>query len=118
MSVTFFLQVRLFEWTTEKELRVECSYFNNIIALYLKTKGDFILVGDLMRSVTLLAYKPMEGNFAEVRYYFCWSLCLVYWGLTLQQQPGSYRGGDDDEMSVSLVEETGVPGENSLWESL
>ena len=60
------LQVRLFEWTGDKELRVECSYFNNIIALYLKTKGDFILVGDLMRSVTLLAYKPMEGNFEEV----------------------------------------------------
>lgn len=36
------------------------------MALYLKTKGDFILVGDLMRSVLLLAYKPMEGNFEEV----------------------------------------------------
>ncbi|CAH1785310.1 unnamed protein product [Owenia fusiformis] len=58
--------VRLFEWTAEKELRVECSYFNNIIALYLKTKGDFILVGDLMRSMNLLAYKPVEGNFEEI----------------------------------------------------
>ena len=43
----------------------------------------------------------------------------VYWGLTPQQQPELYRGSDDDdgdddddddEMSVSLVEETGVPG--------
>ena len=25
-----------------------------------------------------------------------------------QQQPGSYQGGDDDEMSVSVVEETGA----------
>ncbi|KAI0234301.1 DNA damage-binding protein 1 [Lamellibrachia satsuma] len=58
--------VRLFEWTAEKELRVECSYFNSIIALYLKTKGDFILVGDLMRSITLLAYKAMEGSFEEI----------------------------------------------------
>lgn len=57
--------VRLFEWT-EKELRMECSYFNSIIALYLKTKGDFVFVGDLMKSVTLLAYKPMEGNFEEI----------------------------------------------------
>ena len=56
-------QVRLYEWTTEKELRTECNHYNNIMALYLKTKGDFILVGDLMRSVLLLAYKPMEGNF-------------------------------------------------------
>lgn len=58
--------VRLFEWTAEKELRLECSHFNNIIALYLKTKGDFILVGDLMRSMTLLQYKTMEGSFEEM----------------------------------------------------
>lgn len=63
----FLFQVRLYEWTAEKELRTECNHYNNIMALYLKTKGDFILVGDLMRSVLLLAYKPMEGNFEEVR---------------------------------------------------
>lgn len=58
--------VRLFEWTNEKELRLECSHFNNIIALYLKTKGDFIIVGDIMRSITLLQYKTMEGSFEEI----------------------------------------------------
>ena len=59
--------VRLWEWTQvcvslssimtwlqEKELRLECSHFNNIIALHAKTSGDFILVGDLVRSMTLL----------------------------------------------------------------
>ncbi|XP_060526030.1 DNA damage-binding protein 1 isoform X2 [Cylas formicarius] len=58
--------VRLFEWTSEQELRLECSHFNNIVSLYLKTKGDFILVGDLMRSMTLLQYKTMEGSFEEI----------------------------------------------------
>lgn len=58
--------VRLWEWTADKELRLECSYFNNIIALYLKTRGDFILVGDLVRSITLLQYKTMEGSFEEI----------------------------------------------------
>ncbi|XP_065222979.1 DNA damage-binding protein 1 [Planococcus citri] len=58
--------VRLFEWTAEKELRIECSHFNNIIALYIKTKGDFVLIGDLMRSMTLLQYKTMEGSFEEI----------------------------------------------------
>lgn len=81
--------VRLFEWTNDKDLRLECSHFNNIIALYLKTKGntfltaffrnelrmicffwnfsgDFILVGDLMRSITLLQHKQMEGSFEEI----------------------------------------------------
>ncbi|XP_030845179.1 DNA damage-binding protein 1 [Strongylocentrotus purpuratus] len=58
--------VRLFEWTPEHSLRVECSHYNNVLALYLKTKGDFIVVGDLMRSITLLAYKPMEGCLEEI----------------------------------------------------
>lgn len=58
--------MRLFEWTSEKELRLECSHFNNIVALYLKVKGDFILVGDLMRSMSLLQYKQMEGSFEEI----------------------------------------------------
>ena len=58
--------MRLFEWTAEKELRLECSNFNNIIALYVKVKGDFVLVGDLMRSISLLAYKQREGQFEEV----------------------------------------------------
>lgn len=58
--------VRLYEWTPERELHNECSYFNNIIALFLKTKGDFILVGDIMRSMALLLYKPLEGSFEEV----------------------------------------------------
>lgn len=47
-------------------MRLECSNFNHIIALYLKRKGDFILVGDLMRSITLLQYKTMEGSFEEM----------------------------------------------------
>ncbi|KAL0819945.1 hypothetical protein ABMA28_007945 [Loxostege sticticalis] len=58
--------VRLFEWTSDKELRLECSHFNNIVALYLKVKGDFILVGDIMRSMSLLQYKQMEGSFEEI----------------------------------------------------
>lgn len=71
--------MRLFEWTAEKELRLECNYFNNIVALYLKTKGDFILVGDLMRSITLLLYKPMEGTFEEVIWvYMYFSSYLFY----------------------------------------
>ena len=36
----------------------------------------------------------------------------MYWGLTPQQQPGSYQGDEMMMKSVFLVEETGVPGEN------
>eukprot|EP00794_Sanderia_malayensis_P018109 gene18109-19918_t len=62
--------VTIFEWTAEKELQQECNYCNVILALYIKTKGDFILVGDLMRSMILLAYKPMEGRIEEIAHDF------------------------------------------------
>lgn len=58
--------VRLFEWTPERELHLECSNFNYIQALYLKTKGDLVLVGDLMRSICLLSYKPVDSTFEEI----------------------------------------------------
>ena len=58
----------------------------------------------------------MNGGFTPCRHLGPYSgreHGLAYWGLTPQQQPRSYRGSDDeDEMSVSLVEETGVPGGN------
>ena len=36
--------VVIYQWAGECELEEECSYCNNILAIYLKTKGDFILV--------------------------------------------------------------------------
>jgi DNA damage-binding protein 1 len=39
---------------------VESSFIFELIL------GDFILVGDLMRSITLLQYKQMEGSFEEI----------------------------------------------------
>ncbi|XP_031549547.1 DNA damage-binding protein 1-like [Actinia tenebrosa] len=62
--------VGIYEWTADKELRQECCYYDNILVLYLKTKGDFILVGDLMRSMTLLVYLPMEGSLQEIAHDF------------------------------------------------
>ena len=64
----------IFQWYPDRELRPECSYQSNIMALYLKCKGDFVLVGDLMRSMSILSYKHVEGNLDEV----CAKLYLLY----------------------------------------
>lgn len=37
-----------------------------VLSLYLAARGDFVLVGDLMKSLTLLQYKAAEGSL-EVR---------------------------------------------------
>lgn len=58
-------EVRLYKWE-EGELVSECSYTNTILALFLKCMGDFILIGDLMRSFKLLLYKAEKGAFEEI----------------------------------------------------
>lgn len=58
--------MKLYGWTAERSLQFETNFSNNVLALYLKVKGDFVLVGDLMRSITLLLYKSMETQFEEV----------------------------------------------------
>jgi DNA damage-binding protein 1 len=35
------------------------------VALYVAVRGDFIVVGDLMKSISLLIYKPEEGAIEE-----------------------------------------------------
>lgn len=47
-------------------LHQDCGHHGHILALYLKTHGDFILVGDLLRSMTLLRFKSEDGLLEEV----------------------------------------------------
>ena len=55
--------------TTEAlSLQYECGHSGHILTLYLKAHGDYVLVGDLLRSVTLLQYKctDRESSLEEV----------------------------------------------------
>jgi len=55
--------VIVLEWNPEEgkeELTAVCSYVNLTIALHVVARGHFVVVGDLMRSVNLLAYKELE----------------------------------------------------------
>ncbi|KAI6206956.1 hypothetical protein M3Y94_00974300 [Aphelenchoides besseyi] len=70
--------VRLFAWTNANDLRLESTCFNFTTALHMKTKGDMILVGDLIRSVVMLSYKHAENQFEEVArdYTAEWTTCV------------------------------------------
>lgn len=47
----------MYDWSTEtKTLCLECTHYGYVIALYLATRGDMIIVGDLMKSVSCLFY--------------------------------------------------------------
>ncbi|CAK0750170.1 hypothetical protein CVIRNUC_001969 [Coccomyxa viridis] len=63
-------KVQLFKWIQtddgSRELQIECSHTGHVLALYVVTRGDFVIVGDLMRSMQLLIYRADE-QLLEVR---------------------------------------------------
>jgi DNA damage-binding protein 1 len=54
-------RVQLFK-LNEGQLQLECSHQGHILALCVVVRGDFVIVGDLMRSISLLLYKNSEGT--------------------------------------------------------
>lgn len=48
------------------QLVSECAHAGHIYLLSIRVRGDFILVADLMKSVTLLVYKQPEGVIEEI----------------------------------------------------
>lgn len=58
--------VNLVELNSRRDLHIECTYVNATIALYLKRRGDLILMGDLMRSMSLFSYKSLQAHFEEI----------------------------------------------------
>lgn len=62
-------KIHLYKWTLRedgtRELQSECGHHGHILALYVRSRGDFIVVGDLMKSISLLIYKPEESAIEE-----------------------------------------------------
>ncbi|XP_022727310.1 DNA damage-binding protein 1a isoform X2 [Durio zibethinus] len=62
-------KIQLYKWMLRedgtRELQSECGHHGHILALYVDTRGDFIVVGDLMKSISLLIYKHEEGAIEE-----------------------------------------------------
>ncbi|KAK3204520.1 hypothetical protein Dsin_018566 [Dipteronia sinensis] len=62
-------KIQLYKWMLRddgtRELQSECGHHGHILALFVQTRGDFIVVGDLMKSFSLLIYKHEEGAIEE-----------------------------------------------------
>eukprot|EP00455_Lapot_gusevi_P053385 TRINITY_DN8316_c0_g1_i6.p1 TRINITY_DN8316_c0_g1~~TRINITY_DN8316_c0_g1_i6.p1 ORF type:complete len:744 (+),score=248.39 TRINITY_DN8316_c0_g1_i6:149-2233(+) len=67
-------RVQMYQWV-ESSVAEELTTYTlvphahvvaNIVALYLKSYGDYIIVGDMMKSISVLAYKPVTKTLEEV----------------------------------------------------
>jgi DNA damage-binding protein 1 len=75
-------KIQLYRWVPledeNHELQSECGHHGNILALYVQTIGDLIVVGDLMKSISLLEYMvSLSCHNSEV---FCQGQCLLFEG--------------------------------------
>ncbi|TMW57264.1 hypothetical protein Poli38472_003189 [Pythium oligandrum] len=63
-------KTQLYKWSetadNEKELVSECGHYGHTLVLYMESRGDFIVVGDLMKSISLLNYKQLDGSMEEI----------------------------------------------------
>jgi DNA damage-binding protein 1 len=50
----------------DKELVAECGHHGHTLVLYMESRGDFIAIGDLMKSISLLNYKALDGSLEEI----------------------------------------------------
>ncbi|PSC68559.1 DNA damage-binding 1 [Micractinium conductrix] len=60
-------RVQMYKWIEKADdgaraLLPECSHAGHVLALYLATRGDLVVVGDLMKSIQLLAWKGQDGS--------------------------------------------------------
>ncbi|KFK28706.1 hypothetical protein AALP_AA7G036100 [Arabis alpina] len=62
-------KIQLYKWMLRDDgtrvLQSECEHRGHILAPYMQTRGDFIAVSDLMKSITILIYKHEEGVIEE-----------------------------------------------------
>lgn len=59
-------QINIGSYSIQAELQPECSVAEHIMVLYLKSHGEYLVVGDVHRSISLLKYKPKESSLEEV----------------------------------------------------
>ncbi|XP_051128213.1 DNA damage-binding protein 1-like [Andrographis paniculata] len=63
-------KIQLYKWELGVdglgELQPECGHHGHVLALYLKSRGDLIVVGDVVRSMSLLIYKSEKGAIEEL----------------------------------------------------
>ena len=61
LLTTINRKIQLYKWVHRDngthELQSECGHHGHILALHVQTRGNSIVVGDLMKSISLLIYK-------------------------------------------------------------
>eukprot|EP00756_Hemistasia_phaeocysticola_P066384 Hpha_TRINITY_DN9199_c1_g1::TRINITY_DN9199_c1_g1_i1::g.94451::m.94451/K10610/DDB1; DNA damage-binding protein 1 len=78
--------IQMWRWQQEagggsRELTLECSHNGHIVSMFLQSFKDTIVLGDLMRSATVLQYRPVDSTLEEIaheaRARWITALCVV-----------------------------------------
>jgi len=80
-------QVHIYKWvqredgTKSYDITFETGHHGHIVVLFVKTSGNYVLIGDLVRSITLLEYNPTDEKLNEISRDFSTnyirSICMI-----------------------------------------
>jgi len=64
-------KLQLYEWSTatagtSPKLGLRFEFCGHILVMYIACRGDFVLVGDLMKSMSLFQWSPLSGTLNEM----------------------------------------------------
>jgi len=64
-------KIQIFSWVVNENnnnpsLKDEVSKHGHMLALHLVTRGEFIVVGDMMKSISVYVYKPLDNTIEEI----------------------------------------------------
>ncbi|KAG0252722.1 DNA damage-binding protein 1a [Actinomortierella ambigua] len=100
--------VSIYNWTPadsstkDASLTMECSHPGFVLALHVATYGDFIVVGDVMKGLTLLRYRSLEGKIEEIA-----RDSDMNWVMALEViDDETFIGSDDASNLFTLVKNT------------
>jgi len=95
-------KVQLYRWESKGEgvyeLNTECGHHGHILALHMRSRGDFIVVGDLMRSISLLLYKPIDSSIEEISRDF-----NANWMTAVEMVDDDYFLGAENDSNLFVV---------------
>eukprot|EP00656_Telonema_subtile_P013974 TRINITY_DN17105_c0_g1_i4.p1 TRINITY_DN17105_c0_g1~~TRINITY_DN17105_c0_g1_i4.p1 ORF type:complete len:314 (-),score=102.11 TRINITY_DN17105_c0_g1_i4:157-1098(-) len=99
-----------FVWSCDAmshKLTMESSHSGHILALYVKARGNFILVGDLMKSMAVLSYKQDEGGAGTL--VTVASDCNANWMTAVEMWDGSTFLGAEGDLNLFALKKKESP---------
>ncbi|KAL6991594.1 DNA damage-binding protein 1a [Sarracenia purpurea var. burkii] len=106
-------RIQLYKWMLRddgtRELQSECGHHGHMLALCFQTRGDFIVVGELMKSISLLIYEHVVERARD---------CNANWMSAIEILDDDIYLGADNDFNLVTMRKNSEDAPDEEWGSL